>query len=394
MPNQPRFSFLKACLIGLAALVLASCGEKQQAQAPGAPPPPSVSVANPVEKKVVEWDEYTGRFEPLDTVEVRARISGVLNEVKFTDGAVVKKGDLLFVIDPRPFQRVLDRDRAALQGAKVQVEFAQKDLERARPLMANSTISQQVFDQRNQAVKTAEANVLSAEASVRSAELDVEFTQIRAPITGRISRKLISEGNFITGGSGSGTLLTTIVSTDPIYFYFDISEADFLKYKRLFEQGMRPSSRETANPIEVGLQGDTGFPIKGQMNFVDNRIDTATGSLRERATFQNPNGMLLPGLFAHARVIGSGEYNAILLPDAAIATDQSNRFVFVVADDGTVSAKPVTLGPIIEGLRVIRTGVTPADWVIVNGVQRARKGIKVKAEKTVIEQAQKAASLP
>ena len=394
MPNQPQFPFLKASLIGLAALVLASCGEKQQAQAPGAPPPPSVSVANPVEKKVVEWDEYTGRFEPMDTVEVRARISGVLTEVKFTDGAVVKKGDLLFVIDPRPFQRVLDRDRAALQGAKVQVEFAQKDLERARPLMANSTISQQVFDQRNQAVKTAEANVLSAEASVRSAELDVEFTQIRAPITGRISRKLISEGNFITGGSGSGTLLTTIVSTDPIYFYFDISEADFLKYKRLFEQGMRPSSRETANPIEVGLQGDTGFPIKGQMNFVDNRIDTATGSLRERATFQNPNGMLLPGLFAHARVIGSGEYNAILLPDAAIATDQSNRFVFVVADDGTVSAKPVTLGPIIEGLRVIRTGVTPADWVIVNGVQRARKGIKVKAEKTVIEQAQKAASLP
>ena len=394
MPNQSQFPFLKASLIGLAALVLASCGEKQQAQAPGAPPAPSVSVANPVEKKVVEWDEYTGRFEPTDTVEVRARISGVLTEVKFTDGAVVKKGDLLFVIDPRPFQRVLDRDRAALQGAKVQVEFAQKDLERARPLMANSTISQQVFDQRNQAVKTAEANVLSAEASVRSAELDVEFTQIRAPITGRISRKLISEGNFITGGSGSGTLLTTIVSTDPIYFYFDISEADFLKYKRLFEQGMRPSSRETANPIEVGLQGDTGFPIKGQMNFVDNRIDTATGSLRERATFQNPNGMLLPGLFAHARVIGSGEYNAILLPDSAIATDQSNRFVFVVADDGTVSAKPVTLGPIIEGLRVIRTGVTPTDWVIVNGVQRARKGIKVKAEKTVIEQAQKAASLP
>ena len=394
MPSQPMFSFLKAGLIGLAALVLASCGEKREAQAPGGPPPPSVSVANPVEKKVVEWDEYTGRFEALDTVEVRARISGVLTEVKFTDGAIVKKGDLLFVIDPRPFQRVLDRDRAALQGARVQVEFAQKDLERARPLMSNNTISQQVFDQRNQAVKTAEANVLSAEASVRSAELDVEFTQIRAPITGRISRKLISEGNFITGGSGSGTLLTTIVSTDPIYFYFDISEADFLKYKRLFEQGMRPSSRETANPIEVGLQGDSGFPIKGQMNFVDNRIDPATGSLRERATFQNPNGMLLPGLFARARVIGSGEYNAILLPDAAIATDQSNRLVFVVADDGTVSAKPITLGPIIDGLRVIRTGVTPSDWVIVNGVQRARKGIKVKAEKTVIEQAQKAASLP
>ncbi len=357
-------------------------------------PPPSVSVANPIEKKVVEWDEYTGRFESVDTVEVRARISGVLTEVKFTDGAIVKKGDLLLVIDPRPFQRVLDRDRAALQGARVQLDFAQRDLERARPLMANNTISQQGFDQRNQAVKVAEANVLSAEANVRSAELDVEFTQIRAPITGRISRKLISEGNFISGGSGSGTLLTTIVSIDPIYFYFDISEADFLKYKRLVEKGLRQSSRETANPIEVGLQGDASFPIKGQINFVDNRINSATGSLRERATFQNPNGNLLPGLFARARVIGSAEYTAMLLPDAAVATDQSNRFVFVVADDGAVSAKPVTLGPIIDGLRVIRTGVTPTDWVIVNGVQRARKGIKVKAEKTVIEQAQKAASLP
>ena len=341
----------------------------------------------------MEWDEYTGRFDATDTVEVRARISGVLTDVKFTDGSAVKKGDLLFVIDPRPFQRILDRDRAALQGAKVQLEFSQKDLERAKPLIANNTISQQVFDQRTQAVRTAEANVLSAEANVRSSELDVEFTQIRAPISGRISRKLVSEGNFITGGSGSGTLLTTIVSTDPIYFYFDISEADFLKYKRLFEQGKRPSSRESANPIEVGLQGDSGFPIKGEMNFVDNRIDQNTGSLRERATFANPDGLLLPGLFAKARVIGSSEYNAILLPDVAIATDQSNRFVFVVSQDGTVGAKPVVLGPLVDGLRVIRSGVSTSDWVIVNGVQRARKGIKVKADKTVIEQAQKAASL-
>jgi RND family efflux transporter MFP subunit len=393
MHNSNFHGSLKAALAALSALVLASCGEKQ-AQAPSAPPPPSVSVANPVERKIVEWDEYTGRFEAVETVEVRARVSGVLTEVKFTDGAIVKKGDLLFVIDPRTFQRVLDRDRAALQGAKVQLEFAQRDLERARPLMANNTISQQGFDQRNQAVKAAEANVLSAEASVRSSELDVEFTQIRAPIGGRISRKLVSEGNYITGGSGSGTLLTTIVSIDPIYFYFDISEADFLKYKRLIEKGLRPSSRDTANPIEVGLQGDASFPIKGKINFVDNRIDQNTGSLRERATFPNPQGMLLPGLFAHARVIGSGEYMATLLPDAAIATDQSNRFVFVVADDGAVGAKTVTLGPLVDGLRVIRTGVAPTDWVIVNGVQRARKGIKVKPEKTIIEQNAKAASLP
>jgi RND family efflux transporter MFP subunit len=381
-----------AAFLGLFGIVLAACGQ-QQAQAPAVPPPPAVSVANPLAKEVVEWDEYTGRFDAVDTVEVRARISGVLDAVKFKDGDIVKKGDLLFVIDPRPFQRVLDRDRATLQGSKVQLEFAGKDLERARPLVANATISQQGFDQRTQAVRTAEANVLSAEASVRSSELDVEFTQIHAPITGRISRKLVSEGNFVTGGSGSGTLLTTIVSIDPIYFYFDISEADFLKYNRLSESGLRPSSRSGTNPVELGLQTDTGFPYKGTMNFVDNRIDQSTGSLRGRAVFENPQGLFQPGLFARVRLVGSGLYKAIMLPDVAVATDQSNRFVFVVSDDGAVSTKPVVLGPLIDGLRVIRSGVSADDWVIVNGVQRARDGIKVKAEKTFIDQGQKAASL-
>lgn len=390
MPICSKIRLFQASLLVLA---LGACGQRQQAQGPATPPPPAVSIANPVEKSVVEWDEYTGRFDAVDTVEVRARISGVLNEVKFTDGAIVKKGDLLFVIDPRPFQRILDRDRATLQGAKVQVEFAQKDLERARPLVANNTISQQVFDQRTQAVRAAEANVLSAEASVRSSELDVEFTQIRSPVTGRISRKLVSEGNFITGGSGSGTLLTTIVSIDPIFFYFDVSEADFLKYQRLDALGLRPSSRDTANAVELALQNDKGFPYKGKMNFVDNRIDQNTGSLRGRAVFDNPNQLFQPGLFARVRLVGSGEYKAIMLPDVAIATDQSNRFVFVVSDDGTVSSKPVTLGPIIDGLRVIRSGVAANDWVVVNGVQRARNGIKVKADKTVIEQNQKAAAL-
>jgi membrane fusion protein, multidrug efflux system len=390
---MPIRSNSRLLLASVLVLALAACDQRQQAQAPGAPPPPAVSIANPVEKAVVEWDEYTGRFDAVDTVEVRARISGVLNEVKFTDGAIVKKGDLLFVIDPRPFQRILDRDRASLQGAKVQVEFSQKDLERARPLVANNTISQQVFDQRTQAVRAAEANVLSAEASVRSSELDVEFTQIRSPVTGRISRKLVSEGNYITGGSGSGTLLTTIVSIDPIFFYFDVSEADFLKYQRLDALGLRPSSRDSTNAVELALQNDKGFPYKGKMNFVDNRIDQNTGSLRGRAIFDNPNQLFQPGLFARVRLVGSGEYKAIMLPDVAIATDQSNRFVFVVADDGSVSSKPVTLGPIIDGLRVIRSGVAANDWVIVNGVQRARTGIKVKPDKTVIEQNQKAAAL-
>ena len=382
---------VRAIISGLLVLTLVACNQKQDAQAPAGPPPPAVSVAKPLEKEVIEWDEYTGRFDAVDTVEVRARISGFLNEVKFTDGAIVKKGDLLFVIDPRPFQRILDRGRAALQGARVQLEFAQKDLERARPLVASATISQQVFDQRTQAVRAAEANVLSAEASVRSAELDVEFTQIHSPIAGRISRKFVSEGNYLTGGSGSGTLLTTIVSIDPIYFYFDVSEADFLKYQRLGSAMMQPGARLSEVPAELGLQTDEGFPYKGKMSFIDNRIDPNTGSLRVRAVFDNPHRLFRPGLFAKIRLAGSGKYKAILLPDMAVAADQSSRFVFVAAPDGTVSAKPVTLGPTIDGLRVVRTGITANDWVIVNGVQRARTGIKVRPEKTVIGQNQKPA---
>ena len=390
MQGHPKFR-AALLVLGLLTLGLTACSEKA-AQAPAASPPPAVSVASPLEKEVVEWDEYTGRFDAMDTVEVRARISGFLNEVKFTDGAIVKKGDLLFVIDPRPFQRVLDRDRAALQGAKVQLEFAERDLERAKPLMANSTISQQVFDQRTQAVRAAEANVLSAEANVRAGELDVEFTQITSPVTGRISRKLVSEGNYLTGGSGSGTLLTTIVSIDPIYFYFDVSETEFLKYQRFGSVMMQPSAHMSEVPIELALQGDEGFPYKGRMSFIDNRIDQNTGSLRVRAVFDNPHQLFQPGLFARVRLAGSGKYKAILLPDMAVAADQSNRFVFVVADDGTVATKPVELGPMIDGLRVIRKGVLPSDTVIVNGLQRARSGIKVKPEKIVIAQNQKAAA--
>ena len=381
---------LVSALSASCLLALAACTDAKQAQAP-APSPPAVSIANPLEMNVVEWDEYTGRFDAVDTVEVRARISGVLEAVKFTDGAIVKQGDLLFTIDARPFQRILDRDRAALQAAKVQLEFVDKDLERAKPLLANATISQQVFDQRTQAFRLAQANVLSSEASVHSAELDVEFTQIHAPISGRISRKLVSEGNFITGGSGSGTLLTTIVSTEPIYFYFDVSEADFLKYQRLNSLVMRSNSKDEAL-VELGLQTDKGFPYKGKMSFVDNRIDQATGSLRLRAVFENPSQLFQPGLFARVRLAGSDRYRAILLPDVAIATDQSNRLVYVVAEDGTVSAKTVTLGPLIDGLRVIRSGVTANDLVIVNGLQRARPGIKVKPEKVVIGESQKSAS--
>ncbi len=374
------------------SLLAGACKQEQQQQA--APPPPKVSVAQPLERAVTEWDEYTGRFDAVETVEVRARVSGVLMEVKFKDGDLVKRGDPLFTIDPRPFERVLERERANLASAQVRAEFAAKDVERARALLKNANISEQVFDQRLQAQREAEAAVKSAEASVKSAELDVEFTLIRAPINGRIGRNLISQGNFITGGSGTGTLLATIVSIDPIYFYFDISEADFLKYTRLNALGTRPSSRDKPNPVFLALQDEKTFPHRGVTNFVDNRIDEATGTLRARAVFDNPTGLFQPGLFGRIRLIGSGEYKAVMLPDEAIGTDQSNRFVYVVGEDGTVSAKTVTLGPLIDGLRVIRSGVELSDWVIVKGIQRARAGAKVTPEQTKIEARPTLAGLP
>ncbi|MBC8051008.1 MAG: efflux RND transporter periplasmic adaptor subunit [Chitinophagales bacterium] len=375
---------LKIALVSILAMTVSACDQKPQ-QPQAAPPPAPVTIAQPIQKSVTEWDEYTGRFDAVDFVEVRARISGVLNEVQFRDGETVKKGDLLFVIDPRPFERILDREKANLVSAQVRAEFTGKDVERARPLLKNSTISEQVFDQRTQAQREAESAVRSAEASLKSAELDVEFTRITAPISGRISRKLVTEGNYVTGSSGTGTLLTTIVSLDPIYFYFDVSESDYLKYTRLDQLGTRPSSRTNANPVFLALSDETKFPHSGKMDFVDNRLDSASGTLRGRAVFDNKAGLFQPGLFARARLIGSGEYKSLMLPDDAIATDQSNRLAYVVAEDGTVGAKQVSLGPVIDGLRVIRSGLEPTDWVVVNGVQRARVGAKVAAKKSTLD---------
>ncbi len=376
----------------LLTALLAGCDQPKQQAGPPQQPPAPVTVVRPVEQMVTEWDEFTGRFDAVDTVELRARVSGLLNEVKFMDGDNVKKGDVLFVIDPRPYTRILEKEKANLAVAQVNAEFTARDLERAQPLAKTSAISEQVLDQRTQAARQAAATMRSMEASVHSAELDVEFTRIVAPVSGRISRKLVSEGNYVTGGSGTGTLLTTIVSTDPIYFYFDLSEGDYLKYKRFAEmKGSDPAAIK--DPVFLALQDETGFPHPGTLNFVDNRIDQATGTLRVRAVFDNPQGLFSPGLFARVRHAGGGEHKAILLPDNAIASDQSNRFVFAVNDDGSWKPKPVELGPMVDGLRVIRNGVELTDWVIVNGVQ-PRPGTKVKPEEKPLDGNRKAAALP
>ena len=360
-------------LVGLVFL-LAAC-QPQQATAP--PPPPQVTVSQPVARDVIEWDEYTGRLEAVESVEVRARVSGYLQSVHFTAGALVKKGALLFVIDPRPYQAELDRVKAALEQSLARFERTQKDFARAQQLVKSRAMSQEEVDTRSADQREAQEAVRAARAAVDAARLNVEFTQVKAPISGRISRYLVTEGNLINGGSADSTLLTTIVSLDPIYGYFEVDERSYLKYTHLWRNGTNSGSRNGKTPVYLGLANETGFPHQGHLDFIDNRLDPNTGTMTGRAIFPNSDLALVPGLFARTRLPGSGKYEALLLPDEAIGSDQTQRFAFIVNDQNTVEYRKLELGPIIDGLRVIRNGLQPEDWVIVNGVQRVRPGTKV-----------------
>lgn len=368
MPN--RLPVFALAMLG----VLLGC---QRQQASKSPPPAKVTVSRPIVREVMEWDEYTGRLVPVETVEVRARVSGYLQSIHFSDGKIVKKGDLLFVIDPRPYQAELDRAEAELKLSKAQLDLATSDLARAQKLLRSRAISEEEVDTRAASLRQAEQRLQVGRAAVDAAKLNIEFTQVAAPISGRISRKFVTEGNLINGGAAQSTLLTTIVSLDPIHCYVEADERSFLKYVRLAQEGKRPSSREVRNPAYLALADETGFPHKGYIDFVDNRLDPNTGTMTGRAIFPNPDLTLTPGLFARVRLPGSGRYEALLLPDEAIGSDQSQRFVFAVNDRNLVEYRRVQLGPIINGLRIIREGLKPEDWVIVNGVQRARVGAQV-----------------
>jgi membrane fusion protein, multidrug efflux system len=367
----------------LFALALAGCDEKAQSQA-AAPPPPPVTVAQPVKRTVTDWDEFTGRFEAIQEVQVRARVGGFVNSVEFKDGAIVRAGDLLYIIDPRPFEAVVLQAEGQLADARAKGELAKRDLERGLTLVQTSAVSEQVVDQRRQALQAARAAETQAEGALKAAQLNVEFTHVVAPITGRVSRHLVTPGNLVQGGEGGATLLTSIVSLDPIYIYFDVDEATYLKNNKLWFEGKRPSSRDTANPVQVTLTGETKPSHRGTMDFLDNRLDVSTGTLRSRAVIPNHDLSILPGQFGRVRLIGSSPYEALLLPDTAIATDQSRKIVFVVKDDDTVEARAVELGPLDEGLRVVRTGLKPEDRVIIDGIQRARVGAKVAPNKAEI----------
>jgi multidrug efflux system membrane fusion protein len=363
------------CVLSAWCIVLTACQQEQAAAPP--PPLPKVTVSQPVLREVVEWDEYTGRLEAVESVEVRARVSGYLQSVHFTDGAIVKKGALLFVIDPRPYQAELNRAKASLEQAIARYERTQKDLTRAQQLIKSRAVSQEEVDTRVADQREAQEAVRAARAAVEAAQLNVEFTQVRAPISGRISREFVTVGNLINGGTADSTLLTRIVSLDPIYGYFDVDERSYLKYSRLWREGNRSGPREAEIPVNLGLADETGFPHQGHLDFIDNRLDPNTGTMTGRAIFANADLTLFPGLFARIRLPGSGRYEALLLPDEAIGTDQTQRFAFVVNDQHTVEYRKVTLGPIIGGLRVIHDGLKPEDWVIVNGVQRVRTGARV-----------------
>jgi multidrug efflux system membrane fusion protein len=369
---------LAPCVVGGTAL-LAACSEQQKQQT--ALPAPKVTVSRPLQRTIADQDEYVGRFIPVEIVELRARVSGYLDKVHFQDGQYVKQGELLFTIDKRPFQNTLDQATANLETAKSNLIFAEADLARGQQLMRDRTISEQVFQQRAQAFRNAQAAVAANEALVRQAALDLEFTEIKAPVSGKIGDRRVTPGNLVTGGTSfTTTLLGVIVSTDPVRLEFSFDEASLLRYERLARDGQNDVTGRGNTIVRAKLIDETSFSHVGRMDFIDNQLDRATGSIRGRAQFANPDNLFTPGMFARVQVPASARYLALLLPDAAIGTEQARKYVLVVGDDNTASQRYVTLGNIVDGYRVVKTGLKPEDRVIINGLIRTRVGGKVTPE--------------
>src|SRR5246127_893609 len=350
----------------LMAASLTGCGQGQQQTA--AQNLPAVTVAKPAQRTVVDLDEYVGRFVAVSSVDIRSRLSGYLAAIHFTDGQMVKKGDLLFTVDRRPFQIVLEQMRANLAQSRANLAFAKADLERGQSLLQNKTITEQVFDQRTQAKNVAEASVAAQEAMVHSAELDLnEYSELHAPIDGKIGDRRVSVGNLVTGGTGGNTtLLATIVSVDPIRFEFTFDEAAYLRYQR-FALHSKDGGLDGGVAVSLKLIDEPDFVHQGRMDFVDNVIDRSSGTIRGRAAFSNSDGVFTPGMFGRIRVPGSPPYLALLVPDEAIASEQARKYVLVVDDGGVVRQKYVSPGQLDDGLRVIRDGLASGDRVIVNG---------------------------
>ncbi|MFL5504635.1 MAG: efflux RND transporter periplasmic adaptor subunit [Gemmatimonadaceae bacterium] len=348
-----------------AVFVLAGCHKD-------APPmqPPQVTVAPAIQRVVADWDEFTGHFEAVNSVEVRPRVGGFVQRVGFTEGAVVHQGDVLFVIDPRPYAAEVARAEAVLAQARTRNQLATMEVERAQKLVSTQAISREELDARTSGRAEGDAAIRAAEAALRVARLNLEWTVVRAPITGRVGRAEVTPGNLVQAGP---TLLTTIVSLDPIYVYFDADEQAYLKY--INGQGAGARGRQ----VMIGLASETGFPHEGRLNFVDNRIDGSAGTIRVRAVLANPNQTFTPGLFARVRLLGGDRHPATLVQDQAIGTDQDRKFVLVLKNDNSVEYRPITLGRVVDGLRVVDSGLQPGERVVINGLMRVRPGMKVAA---------------
>jgi multidrug efflux system membrane fusion protein len=330
-----------------------------------------------IEREVTEWDEFTGRLEAVDTVDVRPRVSGYVSRVHFDEGAIVRRGDLLVQIDPRPFEAEVDRLKAELLRAQATVDRARSELARARRLREQDAISGEEHDRRAAFADESAAHVSAIEAALRSAALDLEFTRVTSPIDGRAGRAIVTEGNLVSSGPGEATLLTTVVSLDPVFAYFDADERIFLDYTAGRAGAGSAGARPVDLPIRMALSTDEGFPREGRLDFLDNRVNAETGTIRARAVFDNPDGRLTPGLFVRLRVAGMASYRGLLIEDRAVGTDLDKQFVLVVGEDRTAQYREVTLGPVVDGLRVVRSGLEAGDRVVVNGLQRARPGAVV-----------------
>jgi multidrug efflux system membrane fusion protein len=359
----------------LAAGVLTGCARPAAQRADA--PPPRVTVAEVVARDITEWDEFTGRLEAIHMVAVRPRVSGYVAAVRFEEGALVRKGDLLFQIDPRPFDAETDRLRAELARARATAQRATTEAARAQRLSTENAISNEERDRRASFAEESAAQVAAVDAALRASLLNLEFTRVTAPIDGRVGRAIVTEGNLVSSGPGEATLLTTVVSLDPIYATFDADEQTFLRYVDLARDGKRTNERQPGTPIRMALAGDEDFPREGRMNFLDNQIDPATGTIQGRAIFRNTDRALTPGLFVRLRMPGRSQYRGVLIQDRAVGTDLDKRFVYVVTPHRMIEYRAVTLGPIVDGLRVVRSGVNPGDLVVVNGIQRVRPGSAV-----------------
>ncbi|MCX9145947.1 efflux RND transporter periplasmic adaptor subunit [Erythrobacter sp. WG] len=361
---------IKLLILAAGLLAVAACSAPE----PAAPPPPTVAVAAPLKRSITDWDDYVGRFEAIEDVEVLPRVSGNVTRIAFREGLTVGKGQVLYEIDPRPFRAALAQAEAEVARARANAAVARSELARAETLLPDAAISKELYEQKRAAARAADAAVAAARASAEARQLDLSFTQVRAPVAGRVSDRRASLGDYVTAGQ---TVLTRVVSVDPIWFTFDGAESFYLKYIRQDASGERKSSRYAPNPVEIQLADEEGYRWKGRMVFVDNALDPRSGTIKARAEVANPSGFLVPGLFGRARLLGSGAYDGLLVPDEAVITDQTRRAVFVLGKDNKVEMRNVELGPMVEGLRAVRSGLKPTDKVVLDGLARLQPGAVV-----------------